>query len=217
MPAVSLKNIYQTLLTHFGHRNWWPGDSPIEIAIGAILTQNTAWKNVEKAISNLKQAGALSYKALESIPIENLAVLIRPSGYFNQKSLKLKAFVHFLKNEYQGNIKKMFREETSVLREKLLAIKGIGPETADSILLYAGEHPVFVIDLYTYRVATRHGWTPEEVDYDGLQEFFTQRLPRDIELYNDFHAQLVAVGNTYCRKTPKCEECPLKKYLPENQ
>ena len=217
MRSVDLNIIYQTLLDRFGHRGWWPGETPIEIITGAILTQNTAWKNVEKAIANLRRAGKLSYKALEVIPIEALTELIRSSGYYNQKALKLKAFVQFLKKEYQGSLTRMFREETPVLREKLLSIKGIGPETADSILLYDGEHPIFVIDLYTYRIVTRHGWVPESIDYHGLQDFFTAKLPEDTGLYNDFHAQLVAVGNAYCRKTPKCDECPLKRFLPKKK
>ncbi len=217
MRSVDLNKIYLTLRDCFGHRNWWPGETRFEIIVGAILTQNTAWTNVEKAIANLRGAGKLSFKAIDAIPLEALAELIRPSGYFNQKSLKLKAFVQFLKKEYQGSIAGMYREETPVLREKLLSIKGIGPETADSILLYAGDHPIFVIDLYTYRIATRHGWVPESIDYHGLQDFFMTKLPKDTGLYNDFHAQLVAVGNGYCRKTPKCEACPLKRFLPRKK
>lgn len=215
MPEVDLMNLYGRLLYHFGHRNWWPGDSPFEIVVGAILTQNTNWKNVEKAIANLKRAGVLSYKKLLAISEEQLAELIRPSGYYNQKAKKLKAFLRFLKHENKGSLKKMFAQETAALRRQLLEIHGIGPETADSILLYAGSHPVFVVDLYTYRVATRHGWVPEGIDYNGLQRFFMDRLPNDVSLYNDYHAQLVAVGNRFCRKTPQCDECPLKEFLPD--
>lgn len=214
MPSVDLHEIYHALLNHFRHRNWWPGDTPLEVIVGAILTQNTAWKNVEKAIGRLKEAGVLSIKGLRTIPREHLAELIRPSGYYNQKALKIKAFLAFLQREYRGNLTRMFREDTRVLREKLLQVKGIGPETADSILLYAGGHLTFVVDLYTYRVATRHGWVPEDIDYESLREFFQDRIRPDVELYNDFHAQLVAVGNQYCRKTPCCEECPLKPFLP---
>ncbi len=214
---VDLHEIYQTLLKHFGHRGWWPGNSAFEIVIGAILTQNTNWNNVEKAIQNLKAKGLLSYKALSMLPEERLAQLIRPSGYYNQKAKKIKAFLHFLRKEYRGSLKRMFAEETVGLREKLLGVKGIGAETADSILLYGGDHLSFVVDLYTYRVGTRHGWFPEEVDYEAMREYFSDRLEADLDLYKDFHAQIVAVGSHYCRKTPRCEECPLKEYLPENQ
>ncbi|MGC9327804.1 MAG: endonuclease III domain-containing protein [Candidatus Hinthialibacter sp.] len=213
MAKIDLMEVYQTLLHHFGHRNWWPGETPMEICIGAILTQNTNWKNVERAIANLKQAHFLSYKGLKDAPLDRVRECIRPSGYYNQKALKLKAFTVFLAKEYSGSLAKMFREETPILRQKLLRVKGIGPETADSILLYAGRHPVFVIDLYTYRIVTRHGWLPEETRYEELQEFFQDNIPPDVDLYNDFHAQLVAAGANYCRKTPQCEECPLKRFL----
>ncbi len=210
MPSVpDLLKIYHTLLSFFGHRNWWPGDTRIEIILGAILTQNTAWKNVEKAIANLKNERVLSYKGMKNISRERLAELIHPSGYYNQKALKIKNFITFLEDHYAGNLSRMFQEETATLREKLLGVNGIGPETADSILLYAGEHPVFVVDLYTYRVASRHGWVDEEIDYDGLQAYFIERLPPEIDLYKDFHAQIVAVGNMFCRKTPNCGPCPL--------
>jgi len=213
MP-VDLMQIYHVLRNRFGHRGWWPGETRMEIIIGAILTQNTAWKNVEKAIANLKREGALTYQGLSRISEPRLAELIRSSGYFNQKAKKLKAFLHFLQKEYQGSLAKMFREETSELRRRLLGIKGVGQETADSILLYAGGHLSFVVDLYTYRVASRHGWVPEEIDYHGLREFFINRLPAELDIYKDFHAQLVAVGNGFCRKIPKCEECPLRPFLP---
>jgi endonuclease III related protein len=215
MTPQNLRTIYSVLLKHFGHRGWWPADSPFEIIIGAILTQNTNWKNVEKAIANLKSAHALSYKKIHAMPQPELAALIRPSGYYNQKSLKLKAFTTFLEQTFQGSIARMFRAPTQLLREQLLSIKGIGPETADSILLYAGEKPVFVVDLYTYRLVTRHGWLPEKTDYQEMQYFFQDRLPVDVNLYNDFHAQIVAVGNHYCKRTPQCEQCPLQKFLPK--
>lgn len=216
---IKLIKLYQTLLHHYGHRNWWPGaskfpgGSSLEVIIGAILTQNTAWKNVEKALQNLKDYRVLSYKALSELPLEDLAQLIRPSGYYNQKALKIKAFLRFVKDEYRGSIKKMFAEPTNELRKQLLSIKGIGPETADCILLYAGEHLSFVVDLYTYRIMTRHGWADEEIDYHGLQELFESNIPQELDLYQDFHAQLVAVGNQHCRKNPKCEGCPLEQFL----
>lgn len=215
MTPKNLTKVYKRLLSHFGHRGWWPGDSNFEIIVGAILTQNTAWKNVEKAITNLKQAKVLSIKKIHELPHETLAELIRPSGYYNQKAKKLQAFTTFLKINYRGSLTNMFKEETGVLREQLLSVKGIGPETADSILLYAGEKPVFVIDLYTYRILTRHGWLAEETTYQELQYFFQDRLPVDVDLYKDFHAQLVATGNQFCRRTAKCEGCPLQPLLPE--
>ncbi len=212
-----LDEIYETLRAHFGHRNWWPGDSPLEIVIGAILTQNTNWKNVEKAITNLKGAKALSYRALREIDAPDLAQLIRPSGYFNQKSLKIKAFIAFVERTYKGSLKRMFEDDTQALREGLLGVNGIGPETADSILLYAAGHPSFVVDLYTYRVLTRHGWIEEDAGYDDMKGLFERGLTRDVDLFSDYHAQLVAVGNHFCRKTPKCEGCPLEPLLPNGE
>lgn len=178
------------------------------------MTQNTAWKNVERAIENLKKAKSLTISKIHSMPTEELAVLIRPSGYYNQKTLKLKAFTTFVFQEYNGCLSTMFEEERKILREKLLSIKGIGPETADSILLYAGEIPIFVVDLYTNRVLTRHQWISEKAEYRDMQNFFQDRLPVDVELYKDFHAQIVAAGNSYCRKTPNCDACPLQSLLP---
>lgn len=205
--------VYNALRDRFGHRDWWPGDSQLEIILGAILTQNTNWKNVEKALANLKRERLLSIKALRELPLDELAQCIRPSGYYNQKALKVKAFIAFLDGEYGGSLARMFREQTGVLRDRLLSIKGIGPETADSILLYAGERLSFVVDLYTYRVLTRHGWLPEETTYDEMKAFFEEALPADVALYNDYHAQLVAVGHHFCRKTPQCDDCPLRPFL----
>ncbi len=210
---IDLKELYEHMKAFFGHRNWWPGDTTLEIIIGAILTQNTAWKNVEKALDRLKQEKVLSYKGLRQLPLEKLAEYVRPSGYYNQKAKKIKAFIRFLTEEYQGNMKRMFQDDTGILREKLLAINGIGPETADSILLYAGGHYSFVIDLYTYRVMSRHGWIAENADYHTMRDFFMERLPRDLDLYKDFHAQFVAIGHHYCRKTPNCDDCPLNIYF----
>lgn len=212
-----LLDIYSHMLYHFGHRKWWPGDSRFEIILGAILTQNTNWKNVEKALQNLKDAKCLSYKKISAMPIDQLAELIRPSGYYNQKAIKIKAFISFVNRFYKGSLKKLFSVETTLLRDQLLSIKGIGPETADSILLYAGDHLSFVVDLYTYRILTRHGWMPPEVVYHEMKEFFEESISKDIDLYKDYHAQLVAVGNNFCRKTPKCEDCPLRPFLKNDQ
>jgi len=206
-----LMDIYRRLLDHFGPRHWWPGETPFEVMVGAILTQNTAWANVKKAILNLQAEGALTPQALARLEPKKLRRLIRPSGYFNQKAKKLRAFLRFfLAPPYHGSIKRLAAEETGRLREELLSVWGIGPETADSILLYALGKRVFVVDAYTRRVCARLGLTPETAGYQELQDFFTRRLPRKIDLYNDYHAQFVALGNQYCRARPRCESCPLK-------
>jgi len=210
-----LLSVYRTLFHRYGYRNWWPGQTPIEIIIGAILTQNTAWKNVERAIANLKAHKMLSARALIRVEEKDLAELIRPSGYYNIKARRLKAFANFLEQNYRGSLAAMFRQPLERLRQEILQVNGIGPETADSILLYAGGLPIFVVDLYTHRVVTRHGWLPEKVDYHGIQSWFTTNLPEDIGLYNDFHAQIVAVGNEFCRAKPRCEDCPLRDFLPK--
>lgn len=202
--------IYKTLYTAFGPQNWWPGDTPFEIIVGAILTQNTNWGNVEKAINNLKTEKALNSKALHKMPHKRLASLIRPAGYFNIKANRLKHFLAFFSNHYKGSIKRMNDEGTYALREKLLDVNGIGPETADSILLYALQRPVFVIDAYTKRVMQRHNIVPENTTYHDLQALFQRSLPVDLQLFNEFHALFVKVGKEYCKPEPKCERCPLK-------
>ena len=207
--------IYCQLLKQIGPRHWWPADSSFEVIIGAVLTQNTAWLNVKKTITNLKQNDLLSPKALDKIPEEKLASLIRSSGYFNQKAKKIKQFVNYFLNHYQGSIEKMSRRDTKTLRKELLSIYGIGPETADSILLYALQKPIFVVDTYTSRILYRHGWLHENPDYQELQGFFMQRLPNDVALFNEFHALLDYIGHFYCRKTPRCDLCPLKNRLPK--
>jgi len=203
---------YHTLNDHFGNLHWWPGDSPVEIIVGAILTQNTAWQNVEKAIANLKQAHMLSAEALITIPESDLAKLIRPSGYYNIKARRLKSFFGFLKDSFHGNLDGMLGEETRTLREKLLQVKGIGEETADSILLYAGRKPVFVVDAYTRRVLTRHGIIRKKIAYGEIQNLFMEHLPPDTALYNQYHALLVVTGKNYCKKNPRCQECPLNQF-----
>lgn len=197
----------------FGHQAWWPGDTPFEVMIGAILTQNTAWTNVEKAISNLRAAKKLSFNALRRISPEKLSQLIRPAGYFNVKADRLKHFMDFLQRECAGDLSKLKRETMPVLREKLLVVKGIGPETADSILLYALGKTSFVIDAYTRRIFSRHGLAAEGEPYERWREIFTQALPADLDLFNDYHAQIVQTAKTYCRKKPRCEACPLRSLL----
>jgi len=210
-----LLEIYDKLHRAFGPQYWWPGDTPFEIAVGAILTQNTNWSNVEKAIQNLKRYRALSSKALHGMPVGKLAESIRPAGYFNIKAQRLKSFIDFLMNDYHGSMKKMEKEDMHTIRENLLGINGIGPETADSILLYALGKPVFVIDAYTKRVLSRHGVMDHEKSYEEFQELFHGSLKRDVTLYNEYHALLVKVGKTYCkRQKPKCEKCPLKTFIP---
>jgi endonuclease-3 related protein len=205
-----LLEIYKRLYRVFGLQHWWPGESPFEIAVGAILTQNTNWGNVEKAIENLKRDKVLNAKSIHRMRIHILASLIKPAGYFNVKSKRLKAFIDFLMNEYHGSMQRMGNEETQTLRMKLLKVHGIGPETADSILLYALEKPLFVIDAYTKRVLSRHGIMEHEKPYEEFQELFHSSLKRDVKLFNEYHALFVRLGKTYCRKKPRCEGCPLE-------
>ncbi len=207
--SSALLDIYQKMLRHFGPRSWWPGDTPFEVCIGAILTQNTAWSNVEKAIDNLKSASCLSPQKIMASDQEKLAELVRPSGYYNQKAKKLTTFVRFFADEYGLSFKRWREEPWDVSRKKLLCVNGIGPETADSILLYALEKPVFVVDAYTRRIFSRHGFFSENSSYDQMQNFFTRHLPKDTSLYNEFHAQIVYTGKTFCKTKPVCQGCPL--------
>jgi len=195
--------------------HWWPARTPFEVIVGAILTQSTSWGNVELAIANLRAAKLLTPAAILRVSTPRLAALVRPSGYFRQKAKKLKAFTKFLRAEYGGSLKRMFRTPTATLREKLLAVHGIGPETADSILLYAGNHPVFVVDAYTHRIFGRHGLTGGKPDYEGLRAYIESSIPAQAQLFNEFHALIVNTGKNWCRKTaPRCQECPLQSLLP---
>ncbi|MCD5411818.1 MAG: hypothetical protein LRZ90_03145 [Thermodesulfovibrionales bacterium] len=205
-----IRQIYDRLYLFYGPQQWWPGDSPFEIAVGAILTQNTNWSNVEMAIKNLKREKALNAKTLHDLPIEKLASIIKPAGYFNVKARRLKAFIEFLVNNYNSSMEGMKEEETDPLRENLLNIHGIGHETADSILLYALDKPVFVIDVYTKRVLSRHGIMDYNVNYGEYQYLFHQELDKDIHLFNEYHALFVKTGKDYCRPKSRCEKCPLK-------
>jgi len=209
-----IRHFYSLLYEKFGDLGWWPADEPFEVMVGAILTQNTNWRNVEKSIEGLKKAGVLSPHGLVQIDRESLAGLIKSSGYFNQKALKLKRFVMWLMEYTDGEISNLGEVSTFDLRAELLSVKGIGPETADDILLYALDRPVFVIDSYTYRIAARHGWVPPESDYNELSELFGSAFPGDIEVYKNFHAGIVEVGKRFCRKRdPLCEDCPGKPLL----
>jgi endonuclease-3 related protein len=213
----SLIEYYRRMRARFGHQRWWPGDTPFEICVGAILTQNTAWKNAERAIANLKRARALSPRALRRLGHTRIARLIRPAGYFNLKARRLKGFVQFLFDRHGGDLRKLFAQDVAALRAQLLAINGIGPETADSIILYAARKPVFVVDAYTRRVLLRHGLIGPAASYDDIQRLFHARLGARgrVALFNDFHAQFVAVGKHFCKsRVALCEDCPLRALLP---
>lgn len=208
-----LLDIYNKLHGCFGPQHWWPGETRFEIIIGAILTQNVSWKNVEKAITNLKNKKLLSYQALSKAKEKEIAELIRPSGYYNQKAIKLKNFLRFAQKEYNGNLSKMKGKGITKLREKLLSVNGIGKETADSIILYAFNKPIFVVDAYTKRIFERLGFFSKNLDYDEVQNFFMKNLPKKTSLYNDYHAQIVNLGKDYCKnKKPNCSKCPLQKF-----
>ncbi len=206
-----LMDIYERMFRAFGPQEWWPGETPFEVCIGAILTQNTNWKNVEKAISNLKEHGLLNPVALHEIPAETLAGQIRPAGYYNLKSRRIKAFVDMLFKHFNGKLESMFDVEHDTLRTLLLSVNGIGPETADSILLYALNKPSFVVDAYTMRVLNRHNLLDGEADYDLVRRMFMDYLPCDVSLYNEYHALIVRLGKQLCtRRAPRCSKCPLE-------
>jgi endonuclease III related protein len=213
-----LDEYYNSLFTAFGPQHWWPGKTQFEVIVGAILTQNTSWKNVEPAIANLRKAGLLSPAAIERVSSPRLQSLIRSSGYFRQKTRKLKAFCHFLRTEFGGSLKRMFDTPTISLRGKLLGVFGVGPETADSILLYAGEHPVFVVDAYAKRLLARHGWSDEKAKYEDVRWMFERHSPGNSQWFNEFHALIVNTGKKFCRtQEPLCGQCPLGRYLEEGR
>jgi len=211
-----LLDLYSKLYKAFGPRHWWPGDSPFEVTVGAILTQNTAWRNVEKAIGNLKAANLLSPDALQELPVQDLAAVIRPAGYYNIKARRLKHFLDFLFRENGGDLDSLLAEGLDTLRDKLLSINGIGPETADSILLYAGNQPTFVVDTYTKRILFRHRLMPEEVSYDEVRSFFMDSLEPDVAMFNEYHALLVYLGHSFClKRNPRCSTCPAEGWNDE--
>lgn len=212
MPAQAerLEILYRNLWEHFGPQGWWPGESAFEVVVGAILTQNTNWKNVEKAIISLKEAGLLNLPAMLALPQALLAEYIRPAGYYNIKAGRLRNLLALIDEQYGGSLDAFFSLPQEELRSQLLAVKGIGPETADSILLYAAAKPVFVVDAYTHRILLRHNLIDEDTDYHGLQELFMDSLPPDVDQYGEFHALLVRTGNQFCKKNnPRCNICPL--------
>ncbi|MEW6301869.1 MAG: endonuclease III domain-containing protein [Verrucomicrobiota bacterium] len=218
--TAALRRAYQLMRTRHGHQHWWPGDTPFEICVGAILTQNTAWKNVERAIASLKTAGVLEPRQLFALPERELARLLRPAGYFNVKARRLRAFLKVLVDEFDADLDRLFAGSTLAVRERLLAINGIGPETADSMLLYAGNHHSFVIDAYTKRIFARHHWCADNATYHELQALCAgvldhQPAAQRLDYWQDYHAQLVMVGKDYCRpREPRCETCPLRELLP---
>ena len=211
MTPEALTKIYRLLYDAFGPQHWWPGETPFEIMTGAILTQNTSWTNVEKAIGNLKSAGYLTPKALHHIDISQLAEVIRPAGYYNIKAKRLKNFVDWLFDNYNGQLSSLDNIQTYRLREELLEINGIGRETADSILLYAFGRPVFVVDAYTARITTRHELIDPDADYEQLRELFESNLPEDVQLFNEYHALLVKAGKEFCKTKARCPGCPLEE------
>jgi len=214
--ASPLVEIYEHLLAELGPQHWWPGETPFEVIVGAILVQNTNWQNVRRAIDNLRDEGLLEPRALHDLDVASLAELIRPAGYYRVKARRLRNFLDWLIDRHHGSLAAMFATSIDTLREELLTLNGIGPETADSILLYAGDLPVFVVDTYTHRICSRHGLIEFDTDYHAIQYLFQSGLPADVQVYNEYHALLVSIGKHYCRKRkPRCEACPMKEWLPE--
>ncbi len=216
MSSDTLYDVFERLSRAYGPQHWWPGENPFEIMVGAVLTQNTAWTNVEKAIDNLREVDALAFEAIVAMKDEQLAELIRPAGYYRVKTGRLKNLLQFITERYDGSLEIMFDGDVASLREGLLSVNGIGPETADSIILYAGNKLTFVVDTYTARIFKRHGWIEAEADYHAIKDFFEYSLEDDVSLWNEYHALLVQVGKNHCRAKPKCNECPLQDILPES-
>jgi endonuclease-3 related protein len=202
--------IYESLLERFGPQHWWPADSPFEVMVGAVLTQNTNWTNVEKAIEALKSAGCLEPLAMLGLPPEELSRLIQPSGYFRIKERRLRSLVRWFVDRYDADLNRLERVATEALRQELLAVHGVGPETADSILLYALDRPQFVVDAYTHRILQRHGWLQGGESYDAVQQMMTSHLKPDVALYNEYHALIVRLGKEHCRPKPLCAGCVLE-------
>ena len=210
--SADLKEIYRRLYSAFGPQRWWPARTPFEVMVGAILTQNTNWKNVEKAITNLRSNRLLTPQAIEAVSVKRLARFIRPAGYFNVKARRLKDYVRFFIDEFNGQVPRMKKENPAKLRTKLLAVKGIGPETADSILLYALDFPVFVVDAYTRRFLFRHNMIDSKAGYEEIQRLFMKHLEPQKRLFNEYHALIVQLGKEFCRPQAACECCPLRDF-----
>lgn len=205
--------IHERLSAHYGPTHWWPGDSAFEVAVGAVLTQNTAWSNVEKAIANLKRSKLLTPRAILDCSSAALETALVPSGYYRVKAVRLRSFCQFLVTRYGGSMKRMARRPLEALRKELLAIKGIGPETADDMLLYACEKPVFVVDAYTRRIFNRHALIEADVPYEELRAFFEENLDADVSTFKEYHGLIVFAGKDFCRTKPRCEACPLGSLL----
>jgi endonuclease-3 related protein len=210
--SQTLRAFYDAMYESLGPQHWWPAQTPTEVIIGAILTQNTAWRNVERAIDNLKRAKALDWKRLHELSFEDLAELIRPAGTFNVKARRLKSFIEWFHRRFDLDLDRMFEMSLSSLREELLEVSGIGRETADAILLYAGQKPSFVVDAYTARILYRHNLIDRSADYHEIKELFESNLPDDVRLFNEYHALLVDVGKQHCRPKARCEGCPLEGF-----
>jgi endonuclease-3 related protein len=208
-----LQSIFDRLQAAFGPQNWWPAETPFEVILGAILTQNTAWKNVVRAIANLRENNLLSFERVCEISAPQLALLIRSSGFYNQKAGKIKGFCDYVQENWEGDLDGFLSQDSEALRSELLGIRGIGPETADSIVLYAAQKPSFVVDTYTYRIFFRHDWVEEAIGYDELRGYFMEALEPDVAFYQEFHALLVRTGHIFCRRKPLCESCPLNYFL----
>lgn len=208
-----IREVFERLLAAFGPQHWWPAETRLEVIVGAILTQNTAWRNVETAISRLKQQDLLKVDAMLEIPEQQLQELIRSSGYYNQKARRLKIFFEHIRTRWDGDLEGLLSLDLLPLREELLGINGIGPETADSIILYAAQQPSFVVDTYTHRVLSRHGWFAETYDYHRLRDYFMDYLQPNVYFFQEIHALLVRTGNEFCRRKPSCRDCPLRPLL----
>jgi endonuclease-3 related protein len=217
--AIALRRIYDVLLESYGPRAWWPARTPLEVIIGAYLVQNTSWLGVVRSIANLDASGMLELSALRAVSIDELRLLIRPSGYMVRKAAALKAFIAFVDEHHGGSLTTLADQPTSRLRDQLLALPGVGPETADAILLYALGHPVMVVDEYLRRIAVRHGIAPEKVSYTNMQQLAASAFAADppeslLQHCNEFHALIVEAGKNHCGPTPRCEGCPLQPLLP---
>ena len=211
-----LHSVHDRLLAAFGPQHWWPAETPFEVIVGAILTQNTAWKNVKLSIEVLRSHGLLDFERLCAIPQAELAPLVHSSGFYNQKARKLKDFCLHVRSRGDGTLEDFLSRDMDLLRSDLLSIRGIGPETADSIVLYAAFKPSFVVDAYTYRIFSRHSWVEEEIGYEQLRGFFMDALDPGVQLFQEYHALLVRTGHLYCRKQPACPSCPLQVFFEES-
>ena len=211
-----LLKIYQRMEDHFGPTGWWPAETPFEVAVGAVLTQNAAWANVEKAIARIKAHMALDPVSLYNLPERQLAALVRPAGYFRVKAARLRALLALISEQFGGDFGKLTKLPTNRLRETLLSVNGIGPETADDIVLYAANRPVFVVDAYTRRIFGRHCMVDPKADYEKIRHFFESALGRKPKLFKEYHALIVYTGKHFCRKRPRCETCPLARLRPVN-